>query len=87
MSIEQNDSRPAENARILIVDDNQYGLRARKTILEQLGHSIIAINCPCAALNCFSAEPFDLVITDYRMPNMSGAGLITRCARRVPEYP
>ena len=43
MSIEQNDSRPAENARILIVDDNKYGLRARKTILEQLGHSIIAL--------------------------------------------
>jgi len=87
MSIEQNDSRPAENARILIVDDNQYGLRARKTILEQLGHSIIAINCPCAALNCFSAEPFDLVITDYRMPNMSGAGLITRLREARPGIP
>lgn len=87
MSIELNDSRPTEGARILIVDDNKFGLRARKTILEQLGHSIIAMDCPCAALNCFSAEPFDLVITDYRMPHMSGAKLIAQLREARPEIP
>ena len=87
MSIGQHDSRPKPSARILLVDDNRFGLCARKTILEQLGYAVVAKSCPHQAVDCFAQESFDLVITDYRMPGMDGAKLISQVRSTNPRVP
>jgi len=87
MSIGQNDSKPKSSARILLVDDNTHGLCARKRILEQLGYAVVAKSCPREALNCFANEPFDLVITDYRMPGLDGSQLITQVRTARADMP
>ncbi len=87
MSIGQNDSRPKTSARILLVDDNRFGLIARQNILEELGYNVTAKQCPLEALECFVAEPFDLVVTDFRMPHMDGRELIARLRDRRPDLP
>ena len=87
MSIGQHDSRPRTCARILHVDDNAFGLSARKTILEELGYSVVAKSCPCLALECFSGERFDMVITDFRMPRMDGTALIAELRKRRSDIP
>jgi CheY-like chemotaxis protein len=87
MSIGQHHSRLGPSARILLVDDNAFGLCARRTILEELGYAVVAKPCPHQALDCFSAGEFDLVITDYRMPGMDGAELISQLRTLRADLP
>ncbi len=65
-------------SRILLVDDNKLGLAARKSVLEELGHRITTAAEGREALASFAREPFDLVITDYKMPHLNGIELIRK---------
>ena len=66
------------SSRILLVDDNKLGLAARKSVLEEMGHSVTTASEGREALDRFTREKFDLVITDYRMPRMNGLELIQK---------
>jgi CheY-like chemotaxis protein len=74
-------------ANILLVDDNKNGLSARKAILEELGHRITTAGNGEDALEHISKVKFDLVITDYRMPRMSGVELIRKIRAVTPTVP
>lgn len=41
-------------------------------ILELDKHEVRAFGCPFEAVECLKKEKFDLIITDYMMPKMSG---------------
>jgi len=71
---ENTDERP----RILLVDDNPHGLAARKSLLEEEGYRVVTTTSGEDALQAFEQIPFDLMVTDYRMPNMDGSVLIER---------
>jgi CheY-like chemotaxis protein len=74
-------------ARILLVDDNQAGLAARKSVLEEFGYKVTIAVSGHEGLECFSRETFDLVITDYKMPRMNGIELIERVRKQNKEIP
>jgi len=78
---------PGFNANILLVDDNAPGLRARKTVLEELGHRISTAATGTDALEQFGGHKFDLVVTDYRMPRMDGLELIAGLRKLAPDVP
>lgn len=80
-------SKPGTQAHILLVDDNRMGLSARKIVLEELGYQITAMNNSQEALEHFPKHNFDLVVTDYRMPNMDGIELIANMRQTKPELP
>ncbi len=67
---------PREGATILLVDDNKHGLIARKTVLQQLNYRVATASNGEEALELFRQQHFDLVITDQRMPRMTGMELI-----------
>jgi CheY-like chemotaxis protein len=73
--------------RILLVDDNEMGLRARKVVIEELGYEVIAVCCSVQALQHFSTQAFDLVVTDYKMPRLDGLELIARIRALAPAFP
>ncbi len=77
----------AQNLRILLIDDNRHGLVARRTVLQQQGHQVSTAGSGAAGLELFAAEPFDLVVTDYRMPEMSGAQVIRKIRQQEPNIP
>lgn len=63
--------------RILIVDDEADMLQLLKRILaEESDHVIATEPDPRKALERFSREPFDLVLTDLKMPGMDGVRLL-----------
>jgi CheY-like chemotaxis protein len=64
--------------RILLVDDNNHGLRARKTLLEDAGYSVVTASSGKAGLTKFEQGEFDLVVTDYCMPGVQGSEVITK---------
>jgi CheY-like chemotaxis protein len=83
----QKAETPHAGARILLVDDNQLGLAARKIVLEELGYAIVARACAQDALEEFARQTFQLVVTDFKMPEMDGLQLIQRLREANPEIP
>ncbi len=61
---------------ILLVDDNSHGLVARKAILEELGYRILTAKNGEEALELYSTQRIDVLVTDYKMPRMNGLQLI-----------
>ena len=51
------------------------------------GYAVTALQCPVAALEVFTADFFDLVVTDYRMPRMNGTDLIHKLREIRPSTP
>ena len=73
--------------RVLLVDDNSAGLGARCMVLEELGYDTLGVTCPLEALATFRKQPFDLVVTDYKMPHMTGRELIAELRKIEPLLP
>src|SRR5258708_4621970 len=62
------------NIKILIVDDFPPMRRAVKGYLSELGFSSISeADSAEAALNKLKREPFQLIISDWKMPDMMGS--------------
>ena len=59
-------------ARILVVDDEKFIVEAISQHLTQLGHDVRTYLDPTEALLAIKSEPIDLVLTDLRMPDVSG---------------
>ena len=70
-------SVPGGKERILIVDDEDMLVELNKQRLSRLGYEVVATTSSMEALAIFRKEPdaFDLVITDYTMPNLTGVDL------------
>lgn len=79
--------KPLTAAHILLVDDNKMGLSARKIVLEELGYRITCFSCAREALDQFTQQTFDLVVTDFRMPRMDGVELIAQIRQSKPGIP
>ena len=83
-----NGSPPGKSqARILIVDDNTFGLSARKSVLQELGHEVVTSNSPQEALLLCANTAFQVVVTDYRMPHMNGIEFIRRLREQGTKVP
>jgi len=75
--------------RILLVDDHA-GVRATTAaLLEDLGHQVAHATDGAQALELFHEDPggFDLLISDYAMPRISGAELVRQLRAERPGMP
>ncbi len=64
--------------RILIVDDDASFRRIVEYTLQEAGFETTSCGDPKAALDAFTENPFELVISDMRMAELSGLELLTR---------
>lgn len=64
--------------RILIAEDERITRASLARQLQQWGHAVVASEDGETAWERFKAEDFDLVITDWEMPRLSGLELIQR---------
>jgi two-component system response regulator HydG len=76
-----------QGATILLVDDNPHGLVARRTVLEELGYVIHTSGSGEEALALLEHQNVNIVITDFRMPNMDGVELIARIRKQQQDMP
>src|SRR5579863_601467 len=74
-------------AVILMVDDNEHGLIARKSVLKQEGFDSITATSAEEGLELLQTRHFDLVVTDYRMGGMDGIAFISHVRERSPGTP
>jgi CheY-like chemotaxis protein len=72
--------------RILLVDDDVLIAMSSADMLTDLGHEVIEVYSGKEALTLLDGgEAFDVVITDYSMPGMTGAELIKAVKARLPS--
>ena len=71
--------------RILVVDDEVNLALMLKDGLNKLPNCEVAMATSGEqALQLFAEQPFDLLITDYKMPGLDGLTLATRIRRLYP---
>jgi DNA-binding NtrC family response regulator len=72
-------------ARILVVDDDPNTCSLLNRILAKNGHDVITETVPSNAVKSFRGDSFDLVITDFYMPEMSGLELLEQIKKINPD--
>src|SRR5262249_40773264 len=71
-------------ARILIIDDEKQQLMLRAAILQSQGYEVeVAMNGEEAITLCIKHQ-FDLVITDWLMPTMTGLDITRQIKSNYP---
>ena len=73
--------------RILICDDQDLMRDSLAGLLTREGHEVSAATDGPAALSKLEAGRYDLLITDLRMPKMTGIELLTEAKRLRPDMP
>jgi PAS domain S-box-containing protein len=88
-TVDIEESLPGGCERLLFVDDEVALVHLWQTALEHLGYSVVVCTSSLKALDVFHAAPqsFDLVITDYTMPTMTGEVLAHELRRIRPDIP
>ncbi len=71
--------------RILIVDDEKNYLVVLQALLAEAGYEVFTAGGGPQALAVAAEEEPELVITDMRMPTMTGVELIQRLKERFPD--
>lgn len=79
----------ADVKRILVVDDHFEMLEFLRSMLEVSGHDFEVLAVPSAEEGMLELlrTRFDLLITDVRLPGMSGFDFVRRIRRRLPDLP
>ena len=70
-------------------NDEDMLVELNKQRLKRLGYDVVATTSSMDALDIFRKKPdtFDLVVTDYTMPNLTGMDLAAECLKVKPTIP
>lgn len=77
---------PGES-QILLVDDDRQNLELLQLLLKKSGHGVLAFNSADDALAALAGGAVDVVLTDIRMPQMTGIELLEIIHRKNEEIP
>lgn len=86
---ENDEEIPTGNEEILFVDDEKVILNVYEQMLTKLGYKVTLSVNGVEALELFRSDKnrFDLVFTDFTMPNMTGMELARKLMRIRPDIP
>jgi CheY-like chemotaxis protein len=79
---------PMTNLRkpvILCVDDEETPLLLRKFVLQKAGYQVLTAHSGKDALGIVRSRDVDLILSDYLMPNMTGAELAIQVKAHNPN--
>ncbi|UPG94347.1 PAS domain-containing sensor histidine kinase [Luteibacter aegosomatissinici] len=81
-------TKAAETLRILAVDDDVLVLSTLKALLEDMGHVVTAASSGERAIELLRGEErFDLLLTDYAMPHLTGGDVALAALTTRPGLP
>jgi putative nucleotidyltransferase with HDIG domain len=76
-----------QKEKILIIDDEEYILNLSKDILSKSNYVVKTATDGINGLKLFEKEPFDLILTDMKMPGMDGFEVIRQIRSDNKEIP
>lgn len=74
-----------QNLRVMIVDDEEIHLRSVDKALRLNNYKTLTYTSPETALAGYDPEKVDVVVTDFKMPQMTGIELLKALKKRNPE--
>ena len=78
---------PASEPRVLLVDDDPHVLSALRRCLKREKVAVETAANAQAALDFLAQTTIDLVVSDQKMPGMSGTELCERVVANRPDVP
>lgn len=83
-----DDMAPPGSLRILLVDDEALVRAGTAMMLDELGHVVVEASSAKQALELLADDAgFDLLMTDFKMPDMDGLEMVERARQRGPAVP
>lgn len=74
-----------ENARILIVDDDENIRKVLVAILEDEGYTVESVGTARKAIEATKRKFYNIALIDIRLPDMDGTDLLLRIRDTVPR--
>jgi two-component system, NtrC family, response regulator AtoC len=74
-----------ETARLLVVDDDPDILAVLAELLKKTGHQVTTCATGGAAIAAGREEPFDVVLTDIRLPDLDGLAVLRAFQETSPD--
>ena len=81
-SEDQTSREIGRKLRILLAEDNIINQKLAVRLLENHGHQVVVAGTGWEALEAFEREPFDLILMDIQMPEVSGFEATVRIRER-----
>jgi PAS domain S-box-containing protein len=80
---------PVGSLSILLIDDHDEVRATTAEMLKDLGHQVVQASSGEEALTLLdgNADQWDLVVSDYAMPNLSGIEFVRRAREARPNLP
>ncbi|MFW6388589.1 MAG: sigma-54-dependent transcriptional regulator, partial [Desulfohalobiaceae bacterium] len=75
------------STHVLVIDDEQNYLLLLETLLEDEGYSVTTLQDPELALDYLTESEVDVLVTDMKMPKVSGQDILERVRRDYPHIP
>ncbi len=75
------------STHILIIDDEQNYLLILETLLSDEGYAVTTLQDPELAMDFLEESEVDILITDMKMPRMSGQQVLEQVRRDFPHIP
>jgi DNA-binding NtrC family response regulator len=82
---QQTPADAREQAKVLVVEDDPDIRRILEMFLAEKGYRVKVADAAARALEMLAEEPIDLILSDVRMPAMSGLDLLRHVKERDPE--
>lgn len=78
-----------EEKRVLVVEDNSAEAHVIGFVLEQAGYDVTLLSDGRTAWDLLNSEKFDLVVSDFTMPGITGGELCARMRKdgRLTKIP
>lgn len=70
---------------VLFVDDETNILSALGRLFQPIGYKLLFAESAQQALSVLGAEPIDVIVTDMRMPGLTGTQLLAEVAKNFPN--
>ncbi len=76
-----------KRGKILVVDDDFYVRQLFKDFLEEKGFDVTLVEDAISAISAILSQDFDLVIADYKLPDIFGPELTKKIKCLKPYIP
>ena len=73
------------HCNLLLVDDEPNVPRSIRRALRHEGYNVFTANSGSEALSVLASQPIDVIVSDHRMPGMTGAELLTKVSEAHPD--
>lgn len=85
MPIKREEARKVNNFRVLLVDDEEDFLSTLVKRLKKRSLDVLAARNGAMALDIIATEPVDVVVLDFKMPDMDGLETLKQIKRVRPS--